>query len=99
MLSDFTPYFFACDVSFWRWVYSSGYRSRWLAPPSCPRINHRLGPRAADVGAKPAPSSEERNVVDNSLTGAAAGTIVGQGGHLVVGLVFLFDFTLGFPIG
>ena len=99
MLSDFTPYFFACDVSFWRWVCSSGYRSRWLAPPSCPRIIHRLGPRAADVGAKPAPSSEERNVVDNSLTGAAAGTIVGQGGHLVVGLVFLFDFTLGFPIG
>ena len=68
-------------------------------PPSCPRIGHRHGPREADVGVQPAPSSEERNVVDNLLTGAAAGVVVGQGGHLVADHVYLFDFALVFTIG
>ena len=35
-------------------------------------------------------------MVDNLLTGAAAGVVVGQGGHLVVDHVYLFDFTLVF---
>ena len=38
-------------------------------------------------------------MVDNLLTGAAAGVVVGQGGHLVADHVYLFDFALVFTIG